>query len=173
MTPGSTRGACQSQRCTGTGDVRGCCPRTPARWCRSGRTQSSSKTSGTKIQRDAHFDITQDDIDKWLRRLFWMPESQGSRPPTGVATREASALPSRVARDDSRRRRTTTVTEEGRPPLVVFAKTFCTLLPRGPGHAGAFRCRPGWLKHPSPGFTLVVKRRLAPDGKSQPVRDDV
>ena len=118
------------------------------------------------------FSFNEDVVDKWLRCSSWTPENQGSEP-AEVATREASSLPSRIAKNDSRRRRTTTGTEKGRPPLVVFVMTFCTLLPPGPGHAGAFRCRPGWLEHPSPGFTLFGKRRLAPEGKSPPARDDV
>jgi len=133
---------------------------------------SSSETSGGKFQPDIYLDITEDVIDEWLRCMSWTPGNQGSNC-AEVATREASSLKSRVAKDGSRRRRTTTGTEKGRPPLVVFVMTFCTLLPRGPGHAGAFRCRPGWLEHPSPGLTLVLKRRLAPDGKSPPARDDV
>jgi len=129
-------------------------------------------TSGFKTQQDVCTDTAQGDLDKRLMCSFWMPKNLGSKP-AEVATGEASSVLSRIAKDDSRRRRATTGTKAGGPPLVVLVMTFCTVLPRGPGHGGALRCRPGWLEHPFPGFTLVEKRRLAPDGKSPPAIDDV
>jgi len=133
---------------------------------------SSSKTSGAEYQPDVQLDITKDDIDKWLRRTFGTPGNRGSSP-AEAATREASSSTRHVAEDGSPRRRTTTATEEKRRPLDVFVTPFFTLLPRGPGHTGAFGLRLVWLEHHSPGFTLVVKRRLAPVRKSPPARDNV
>jgi len=133
---------------------------------------SSCETSGGKCQPDVYLDITEDVIDNWLSCMSWTPGNQGSNC-AEVATREASSLKSRIAKDGSRRRRTTTGTEEERRPLAIFVKNYCTLLSRGSGNTSAFGLRPGWLEHPSPGFTLVLKRRLASDRKSPPARDDV
>ena len=82
-TPGNTRVACSLPRRTGTVDGRGCFPRTPTRWCRCGRTKSSSETSGVESQPDVHFDITQDDLDIWLRCSFRAPGEPGFEPRRG------------------------------------------------------------------------------------------